>query len=70
MAYGIPSQLYRYLDGVDFPCSKEDLLDHAKSNGANDDVLETFQSLPMDTFNSAGEVGDAVDDMYEEDEEE
>lgn len=70
MTYGIPSQFYRFIDGADFPCSKEDLLDHAKSNGAGDDVLETLQDLPMDTFNSLGEVGDAVSDMYEEDEEE
>jgi hypothetical protein len=49
MARGVggqsPSNIARYLSGIDFPCQKNDLVQHAKRNGAEDWVLQIFDDV-------------------------
>jgi hypothetical protein len=54
-----PIQLQKYLGGVDYPTDKKTLIERAKDNGADDDVIRTLRSLPVDRFNSPNDVSEA-----------
>jgi hypothetical protein len=54
-----PIQLQKYLGGVDYPVEKETLLQKARDNGADDDVLRTLQDLPFNNSNSPNDVSEA-----------
>lgn len=55
-----PIQLQKYLGGVDYPTDKKTLVERAKEKGADDDVIRTLQSLPVDRFNSPNDVSEAL----------
>ena len=54
-----PIQLQKYLGGVDYPVDKQTLIQKARDNGADDDVVQTLQRLPFDRFNSPNDVSEA-----------
>jgi hypothetical protein len=45
-----PDEVTRYLDGVDYPASKEDLTSAAEDNGAPEDFLERLRTLGRPSF--------------------
>jgi hypothetical protein len=52
-----PANITAHLKGMHFPASKEDLLEHARDNGAGQDVLEVLESFPDDEeFETAADV--------------
>jgi hypothetical protein len=55
-----PVQLQKYLKGLDYPASKEDLMRAAREHGADDKVVATLERLPRDRFNSPNDVSEAV----------
>jgi Protein of unknown function (DUF2795) len=55
-----PIQLQKYLGGIDYPVDKGQLVEHAQSNGADNDTVQTLRNLPMDRFNSPNDVSEAV----------
>ena len=55
-----PIQLQKYLKGIDYPASKQDLIDRAKEEGADDNVLSTLERLPDDDFETPADVSKAV----------
>ncbi len=55
-----PIQVQKFLKGVDYPCSKQDLINKAKQEGADQNVIETLQNMPMDRFNSPNDVAQAI----------
>lgn len=63
MATTNPSQIQQYLSGVDYPCSKTDLVTHARDEGADDSVLTTLKSLPVDHFDTPNEISEAIGKM-------
>lgn len=69
MALG-PVQIQQYLGGVDYPCSKDDLVEHAREAGADEDVIDIIEGLPMDRFNSPNDVSEAISGLDEEEDEE
>jgi hypothetical protein len=38
------------LKGINFPCSKEDLINKAKENSASQEVLESLENLQSDSY--------------------
>lgn len=58
-----PVQMQKYLGGLDYPVSKEDLVRRAQEQGADTEVLQTLKSLPTDQFNSPNDVSEAVGQM-------
>ncbi|MFC4003153.1 DUF2795 domain-containing protein [Prauserella oleivorans] len=46
MAQPNPIEMQKYLAGVDYPCSRDQLVDYARGKGADDDILEHLKSLP------------------------
>ena len=58
-----PVQVQKFLKGVDYPCSKDDIVKKAQEEGADENVLKTLQSMPMDKFNSPNDIAQAIGQM-------
>ncbi|WP_394252306.1 DUF2795 domain-containing protein [Arthrobacter pityocampae] len=56
MADPSPIDLQKALGGVDYPASKQDLVQHAKDKGADTTVLEALENLPDREFDSPTDV--------------
>jgi hypothetical protein len=50
------AELEKYLKGVDYPASKDDLISKARSNGAPQEVIDMINSLSESHFNSPIDV--------------
>ena len=55
-----PIELQKYLGGVDYPASKDDLVKTARSNGAPDDLISALESSDETSFDSPTAVSSAV----------
>jgi len=55
-----PAQLQKFLGGVDYPTDKRTLVERARANGADEDVIQTLSSLDRDRFNSPNDVSEAM----------
>ena len=51
-----PGEATQYLEGVDYPASKEDLASAAKDNGAPEELVERLGALGRPTFSGPDEV--------------
>jgi hypothetical protein len=51
-----PDEATRYLEGVDYPASKEDLTAAAEGNGAPEELLERIRTLGRPSFSDQDEV--------------
>jgi hypothetical protein len=38
--------MQKYLAGVDYPCDRDCLVEHAKSKGADEAIIERLRSMP------------------------
>jgi len=47
-----PSNIAHYLKGIDFPASKQDLIDYAVDNNAPDELIEVLQDMPDQQYQS------------------
>jgi hypothetical protein len=63
MSKANPIQLQKYLKGVDYPAAKQDLLDRAKQEGADANVLSTLERLSDDEFETPADVSKAVGNL-------
>ena len=63
MASVNPIQLEKYLKGVDYPASKNDLIKRAEQNGADQRVLDTLKQLPDRSFEGPSGVSKAIGNM-------
>lgn len=53
---GMTVEIEKALKGMNYPASKQDLVQQAKQNNASQNVIQTIQNLPMDRFNSPTDV--------------
>lgn len=60
MAKADPAQIEKTLGGVDYPASKQDLINHAKKDGANNNVVQILEKIPDKKYNSPIDVSKAV----------
>lgn len=45
-----PANVTHYLKGIDIPANKQDLMEKAKDNGAEDTVLDKIDQMPDEEF--------------------
>ncbi len=57
---GNPTEIQRYLKGVDYPATKDDLISTADDNDAPDEVIENLQALREEQFAGPEEVTEAL----------
>lgn len=55
--------LQKYLKGMNYPATKDDLIEHAESQGADDNVLDTLEQLPEDEYETPADVSKAVGEI-------
>ncbi|CAA9892867.1 conserved hypothetical protein [Candidatus Methylobacter favarea] len=60
MATVNPIQVQKFLSGMDYPASKEEIVTHAQSQGADDKVMQTLQQLPDESFQTPADVSQAI----------
>jgi len=55
-----PTEVQKYLSGIDYPCSKQDLIKHAKGKNAPGEIVGALNGLPdreyMDTPDVTSEL--------------
>lgn len=44
------------LSGIDFPANKNDLVEHAKKNNADNEVIQALNELPEEQYTSMADV--------------
>lgn len=62
MAAPNPIQVQKYLSGIDYPASKDDVVSTAEQAGAPDDVLEALRAIPDGEYDAPTAVSSAVSD--------
>ena len=55
-----PIELQKSLAGVDYPASRDDLVEAAKGNGASDDILSALGDLGENSFEKPTDVSSAI----------
>jgi hypothetical protein len=60
MAKVNPIQVQKFLKGVDYPVSKQELLKNAQKEGADDNVRSMLEQLPDEKFQTPAEVSQAI----------
>ena len=55
--------LAQYLEGVDFPATKGDILIFAREHNAPSDVISALDKMPEGTFHSMAGIWDAVGEV-------
>lgn len=48
MAKANPVQIQKHLKGVDYPASKQELIQHAQQQGADQKIISLLEQLPED----------------------
>lgn len=51
-----PIEAQKYLKGMDYPASKQDVIDKAKSNDAPSEMIDDLERHDHDRFENPGEV--------------
>lgn len=60
MAKVNPVQIQKYLSGVDYPASKDDLVKYARNQGADENVQETLRQIPDQQYQTPADVSQAI----------
>lgn len=58
-----PAAVQEHLSGVDYPCSKQDLIWTAKEQDAGDDVIELLQQIEDQGYDSPTGVTQAIGEV-------
>ncbi|WP_378148058.1 DUF2795 domain-containing protein [Cnuibacter sp. UC19_7] len=55
-----PIQIQKFLGGIDYPASKDDIVQRAKDSGADDAVLDALNAIPGKEYDAPTAVSEAV----------
>lgn len=55
-----PIELQKSLKGVDYPANKDDVVNAAERNGADDEIVDALRTLSEDTFETPADVSKAI----------
>ncbi|KTD17129.1 DUF2795 domain-containing protein [Legionella jordanis] len=51
-----PIEVQKYLKGINFPASKQNIIDCAKKNGAPSEVVDTIKNIKEEQFSSPTDI--------------
>ncbi len=57
------AQIEKYVGGIDFPCDKEELVDHARDKGAPQKILDLMDSFPDKEYGSPIDVARSIKEV-------
>lgn len=55
--------MQKYLSGLDYPATKQDIVDKANENDAPDEVMKKIDMLDEKEYSSAADIGKASGKM-------
>ena len=55
-----PIQVQKYLSGIDYPASKDTIVEAAEKQGAGADVLDALRAIPEGDYDKPTDVSSAV----------
>lgn len=55
-----PIQVQKFLGGIDYPAGKKDIVERAKSEGADKDVLDALGRIPDQEYSSPAAISKAL----------
>lgn len=58
-----PVQMQKFLDGLDYPVKRADLIERARANGADENMLEALLRIPDREYDSPVSVSKEVGDL-------
>ncbi|RJP47333.1 MAG: DUF2795 domain-containing protein [Armatimonadetes bacterium] len=58
-----PAMVQQYLEGADYPISKDQLVEYVQSKGAPEQAVDMLRKLPGENFSSPSEVSGALGQM-------
>jgi hypothetical protein len=61
-----PSNVATHLKGIDFPCSKRDLIAHARKNQADEPVMSVLENFPEREYTTMAEVMEGFGEARDE----
>jgi Protein of unknown function (DUF2795) len=53
-------EVQKYLGGVDYPADRDTLLDHARQQGAPDEVVDALRSIDERTYDGPNAISEQV----------
>jgi hypothetical protein len=53
-------EVQKYLSGIEYPATKDQLIEHAKGHRAPQEVIEALSSLPDEEYDGPNKVSSAV----------
>ena len=53
-------EVQKYLAGMNYPATKDELIEHAKKQNASKDVIDALSSLPDGEYDGPNKVSSAV----------
>lgn len=59
-----PVQIQKFLGGLDYPVGKQEIVDKARQEGADQDVLETLEHLPDQEYSSPVAISREVGKLH------
>lgn len=60
MAKVNPIQVQKFLGGMDYPATKDEIVKHAESKGADENIMDTLEQLPEDDYETPADVSKAI----------
>jgi hypothetical protein len=63
MATVNPIELQKYLKGMNYPASKDDLIEHAEEQGADDEILDLLEQIPDEEYDAPTDVNKALGEL-------
>ncbi|MDV2991397.1 MAG: hypothetical protein N4J56_001051 [Chroococcidiopsis sp. SAG 2025] len=63
MAKVNPIQLQKHLKGMEYPASKQDIVDYAKQQGADNNAIAVLEQLPEEEYETPTDVNKAVGEV-------
>lgn len=63
MANVNPVQVQKFLSGMDYPAAKDQIVSHAKSEGADSNVLSLLNKLPNEKYQTPADISQAIGDL-------
>lgn len=61
-----PAEIQKYLKGIKYPATKQQLIDNAKKEGATEEVIQFLNNLEDKHYNSPTEVSEKLTEGEEE----
>jgi hypothetical protein len=56
----VSDEVQKYLQDIEYPASKEDILSNAQSKGAPQDLIDRINNVSQDSFSEPQEVSNAL----------